>query len=190
MGPSLLRAIQRLTMHRAWCLAAVLAAAYCSSSSACDNLADLMGRLSVETAPRPRAASAFLSPGFARLQVPGMCRRREATQGCRRASTFTLGSPLVGGLAAGQGMSAGMGSFWSGVEAQGNARSAVSSLVMRSTKSKQSPRTTVSSKTSRPSGIVQKPSHQVRVARRAARLPLSHGVFFGGARVQHWSPGK
>lgn len=78
----------------------------------------------------------------------------------------------MGGLAAGQGMSAGMGSFWSGVEAQGNARSAVSSLVMRSTKSKQSPRTTVSSKTSRPSGIVQKPSHQVLVLN-ASYEPLS-----------------
>jgi hypothetical protein len=165
-------------MHRAWCLAAVLAAACCSTASSCDNLADLMGRLSVETPPRPRAASAFVAPGFARLSVPGMCRQRDATQGYRRASTFTLGSPL-GRLSAGQGMDAGMGSFWSGVDSQATTRNAVSSIVMRSTKSKQSPRITVPSKTQRASGITQRPSHQVRARRRVARLMLSLGVFFG-----------
>ena len=146
-------------MYRAQYLAAVLAAACCGAASSCDSIAELMGRLAVETATRPRASSGFVAPALARFN-PVLPRRSDAASCGQRTSSFCLGPPLAGWQAGGQGVDGDMSPFWAQVEARGQARRALSSVVMKATKSKKRTSETPG-KTPRPSGIVQKPSHQV-----------------------------
>ena len=147
-------------MYRAQYLAAVLAAACCGAASSCDSIAELMGRLAVETATRPRASSGFVTPTLARFTAPALSRRIDAAQSCRHAPSFGLGSSLTFGQGVSQGKDAGPGSFWTEVDSRQQPRGALSSIIMRATKSKKTA-SSAPAKTPKSSGIVQKPSHQV-----------------------------
>jgi hypothetical protein len=159
-------------------IVAVLAAAMFSSVAACDSLADLIGRLNVDTVhgPRGRTSTFVAVPTLLRLKhsAQACASRHAAPLACARTPAFSL-QPLTAGRAALCTGSAFGGAFWGHVESNGNNRSPacdVSSWTMRSSagaKRIQVPcvRSTVRS---------NKPSHQVRFCTPHFHISLLHFV--------------
>ena len=144
-------------------LAAVVAALCCGAAASCDNLADLVGRLSLDAAvPSPQQRTAFAAPATARAAWPALSCAPPSTArlGCGRAPAFSLGYPLLGSRAALQGAGSDERAFWAPVAAASRTRSAVAALAMRSASRKA--KSVVPSSSVRPgTRIQQRPSHQV-----------------------------
>lgn len=141
-------------------LAAVVAALCCGAAASCDNLADLMGRLSLDAVvPTSRQRPAFATPAV-RFQGSALpCAPSPAApMACGRASAFSLGHPLLGSRAALLGANSLERSFWAPVEASSRTRSAVSTLAMRSSGSGKVKANLPHEKSKRRQ---ERPSHQV-----------------------------
>lgn len=152
-------------------LAALLSIAMCVSVGACDGLADLFGRLSVDAVSK-REGAGFVGPALLRLDAGNA----HLAPACARSPA--LGPRLAGHFdreVAGAGP---LSSFWAQVEARGRARSAVSSIVMSGQNRARVNRVIVKDVPSKDkpsagqSGIVQRVSHQVLVLN-ASYEPLS-----------------
>ena len=152
-------------------LAALLSTALCVSVGACDGLADLFGRLSVDTVST-REGAGFVGPSLLRLDA-GNARLAPA---CARSPA--LGPRLAGQFGRDVAGTGPLSSFWAQVEARGRVRSAVSSIVMSGKNRARGNRVIVKDVPSKDkpsaglSGIVQRVSHQVLVLN-ASYEPLS-----------------
>jgi hypothetical protein len=141
-------------------LAAVVAALCCGAAASCDNLADLMGRLSLDAVvPTSRQRPAFATPTvrFQGSALPCVS-SPAAPMACGRAPAFSLGHPLLGCRAALLGAGRLERSFWAPVEASSRMRSAVSTLAMRSSGSGKVKANVPHEKSKRRQ---ERPSHQV-----------------------------
>jgi hypothetical protein len=141
-------------------LAAVVAALCCGAAASCDNLADLMGRLSLDAVvPTSRQRPAFATPAV-RFQGSALpCAPSPAApMPCGRAPAFSLGRPLLGRRAVLLGAGSLERSFWAPVEASSRTHSAVSTLAMRSSGSGKVKANVPHEKSKRRQ---ERPSHQV-----------------------------
>ena len=141
--------------HRS--LVALLAAACCGVAVSCDNLADLLGRLKLEssvssTADKSRLrlpGSGFVAPASVGFSFTS---RHAAHMLCARQPSW--GAPGFTGKEQITGV--GGTSSWTQVESKGRVRSALSSVSMSGKNRARIQPTVV-----RPTGIAQRPSHQV-----------------------------